>query len=156
MTPPKLVESDTSSLSVSLAKGLKSLLKIDTKSWEMPKGGIFRKAELILNLISQDSSNSEIINSYLLTDTDLPNTFKIYEKENITYDLSNVSSAALNNNQLKFNLRSALSMSLSEKKSIHSFNIQPNIDVDPFKTFQFYDAKNVEFHPKLRITYVLP
>ena len=156
LTPPKLVESDTSSLSVSLAKGLKSLLKIDTKSWEMPKGGIFRKAELILNLISQDSSNSEIINSYLLTDTDLPNTFKIYEKENFTYDLSNGSSAALNNNQLKFNHRSALSMSLSEKKSIHSFNIQPNIDVDPFKTLQFYDAKNVEFHPKLRITYVLP
>ena len=156
LTPPKLVESDTSSLSVSLAKGLKSLLKIDTKSWEMPKGGIFRKAELILNLISQDSSNTEIINSYLLTDTDLPITFKIYDKENFTYDLSNGSSAALNNNQLKFNHRSALSMSLSEKKSIHSFNIQPNIDVDPFKTLQFYDAKNVEFHPKLRITYVLP
>ena len=156
LTPPTLTESDTLSLSISLAKGLKSLLKIDTKSWEMPKGGIFRKAELVLNLLSSDSSNSEIINSYLLTDSDLPNTFKKYEKENFTYDLSNGSSAALNNNQLKFNHRSALSKSLSEKKSLHSFNIQPNIDVDPFKTFKFYDAKNVEFHPKLRITYVLP
>ena len=81
----------------------------------MPKGGIFRKAELVLNLLSSDSSNSEIINSYLLTDSDLPNTFKKYEKENFTYDLSNGSSAALNNNQLKFNHRSALSKSLSEK-----------------------------------------
>ena len=156
LTPPALTESDTLSLSISLAKGLKSLLKIDTKSWEMPKGGIFRKAELVLNLLSSDSSNSEIINSYLLTDSDLPNTFKKYEEENFTYDLSNGSSAALNNNQLKFNHRSALSKSLSEKKSLHSFNIQPNIDVDPFKTFKFYDAKNVEFYPKLRITYVLP
>ena len=156
LTPPALTESDTLSLSISLAKGLKSLLKIDTKSWEMPKGGIFRKAELVLNLLSSDSSNSEIINSYLLTDSDLPNTFKKYEKENFTYDLSNGSSAALNNNQLKFNHRSALSKSLSEKKSLHSFNIQPNIDVDPFKTLKFYDAKNVEFYPKLRITYVLP
>ena len=92
----------------------------------------------------------------MLTDADLPNTFKKYEKENFTYDLSNGSSAALSNNQLKFNHRSALSKSLTEKKTIHSFNIQPNIDVNPFKTFQFYDVKNVEFHPKLRITYVLP
>ena len=156
LTPPALIESDTLNLSISLARGLKSLLKVDTKSWEMPKGGIFRKAELIVKLVLSDSSNSEIINSYLLTDADLPNTFKKYEKENFTYDLSNGSSAALSNNQLKFNHRSALSKSLTEKKTIHSFNIQPNIDVDPFKTFQFYDAKNVEFHPKLRITYVLP
>ena len=156
LTPPKLEEADTLNLSISLAKGLKSLLKIDTGSWEMPKGGIFRKAELILNLITEDSSNSEIINSYLLTDIDLPSTFNKYEKEIFTYDLTNGSSAALSNTKLKFNHRSALSKSLSEKKSIHTFNIQPNIDVDPFKILQFYDTKSVEFHPKLRITYVLP
>ena len=49
-----------------------------------------------------------------------------------------------------------LEWTLSSPPPYHSFNIQPNIDVDPFKTLQFYDAKNVEFHPKLRITYVLP
>ena len=49
LTPPDLVELDTTSLSVSLAKGLKSLITVDTKLWNIPDGSVFRKAELIKN-----------------------------------------------------------------------------------------------------------
>ena len=156
MTPPSLEDSDTLNLSISLAKGLKSLITVDTKSWQLPKGSIFRKAELVLNSIEQDSSNSVIVNSYLIADPNLPKGFKKYEKENFIYDLSNGSTAILSSGMLKLNHRSALTKSLSESNSIHNFNLQPNIDVDPFKTLQFFNNENVEFYPKLRITYVTP
>jgi len=156
LTPPSLEDSDTLNLSISLAKGLKSLITVDTKSWQLPKGSIFRKAELVLNSIEQDSSNSVIVNSYLIADPNLPKGFKKYEKENFIYDLSNGSTAILSSGMLKLNHRSALTKSLSESNSIHNFNLQPNIDVDPFKTLQFFNNENVEFYPKLRITYVTP
>ena len=38
LTPPSLEDSDTLNLSISLAKGLKSLITVDTKSWQLPKG----------------------------------------------------------------------------------------------------------------------
>jgi hypothetical protein len=156
LTPPDLVELDTTSLSVSLAKGLKSLITVDTKLWNIPDGSVFRKAELIFNTINQDSSDSDIINSYLLTDLQYPNVFTRFDEEDFTYDITNGSSAVINNNALKFNHRSALEKALSNKKSLHTFNIQPNVDVDPFKTIRFHSLESSQFYPKLRITYVLP
>lgn len=156
LTPPDLVELDTTSLSVSLAKGLKSLITVDTKLWNIPDGSVFRKAELIFNTVNQDSSDSDIINSYLLTDLQYPNVFTRFDEEDFTYDITNGSSAVINNNALKFNHRSALEKALSNKKSLHTFNIQPNVDVDPFKTIRFHNVESSQFYPKLRITYVLP
>ena len=156
LTPPDLNGIDTTSLSISLAKGLKSLITVDTKSWNIPAGSVFRKAELIFNSVNQDSTESAIINSYLLTGLDFPNTFFSFTEETFAYDLTNGSSAAIKDNSLKFNHRSALKKSLLEKNSFHTFNIQPNVDVDPFKTIRFYGLENPLFHPKLRITYVLP
>jgi hypothetical protein len=156
LTPPDLVELDTTSLSVSLAKGLKSLITVDTKLWNIPDGSVFRKAELIFNTINQDSSDSDIINSYLLTDLQYPDVFTRFDEEDFTYDITNGSSAVINNNALKFNHRSALEKALSNKKSLHTFNIQPNVDVDPFKTIRFHSVESSQFYPKLRITYVLP
>ena len=115
-----------------------------------------RKAELLVISTELDSSTSVIINSYLLSDFVIPKFFNIYQNENFTYDYSNGSSAVLINDILKFNLRSALSKSLSEKKTIHTFNLQPNIDTDPFETLHFYKDNNIQFYPKLRITYVVP
>ena len=156
LAPPELNGIDTSSLSISLAKGLKSLITVDTKSWNIPAGSVFRKAELIFNSVNQDSTESSIINSYLLTGLDFPNSFFSFTEETFAYDLTNGSSAAIKDNALKFNHRSALNKSLLEKNSFHTFNIQPNVDVDPFKTIRFYGLENPLFHPKLRITYVLP
>ena len=156
LAPPDLNGIDTSSLSISLAKGLKSLITVDTKSWNIPAGSVFRKAELIFNSVNQDSAESSIINSYLLTSLDFPNSFSSFTEETFAYDLTNGSSAAIKDNALKFNHRSALKKSLLEKNSFHTFNIQPNVDVDPFKTIRFYGLENPLFHPKLRITYVLP
>ena len=156
LTPPDLVDLDTTSLSVSLAKGLKSLITVDTKLWNIPDGSVFRKAELIFNTINQDSSDSDIINSYLLTDLHFPDVFTSFDKENFIYDLTNGASATINNNSLKFNHRSALEKTLSNKNSLHTFNIQPNIDVDPFKIIRFYNIKSPQFYPNLRITYVVP
>ena len=156
LTPPDLNGIDTAGLSISLAKGLKSLITVDTKSWNIPAGSVFRKAELIFKSINQDSAESSIINSYLLTGLDFPNSFSSFSEETFAYDLTNGSSAAIKDNALKFNHRSALKKSLLEKNSFHTFNIQPNVDVDPFKTIRFYGLENPLFHPKLRITYVLP
>ena len=156
LTPPDLNGIDTTGLSISLAKGLKSLITVDTKSWNIPAGSVFRKAELIFNSVNQDSAESSIINSYLLTSLDFPNSFSSFTEETFEYDLTNGSSAAIKDNALKFNHRSALKKSLLEKNSFHTFNIQPNVDVDPFKTIRFYGLENPLFHPKLRITYVLP
>tara|TARA_B100001287_G_scaffold104152_1_gene87571 strand:- start:202 stop:1419 length:1218 start_codon:yes stop_codon:yes gene_type:complete len=156
LTPPDLNGIDTTSLSISLAKGLKSLITVDTKSWNIPAGSVFRKAELIFNSVNQDSNESSIINSYLLTSLEFPNSFFSFTEETFAYDLTNGSSAAIKDNALKFNHRSALKKSLSENNSFHTFNIQPNVDVDPFKIIRFYGIENSQFHPKLRITYVLP
>ena len=156
LTPPDLKVSDTLNLSISLAKGLKSLITVDTKSWQLPIGGVMRKAELLVISTELDSSTSAIINSYPLSGFVIPKFFNIYQNENFTYDYSNGSSGVLINNILKFNLRSALSKSLSEEKTIHTFNLQPNIDTDPFKTLHFYKDNNIQFYPKLRITYVVP
>lgn len=156
LTPPDLSDLDTTSLSISLAKGLKSLITVDTKLWNIPDGSVFRKAELIFKTINQDSSDSDIINSYLLTDLQLPNVFTRFDEENFIYDMTSGSSARINNNALKFNHRTALEKNLSNNKSLHTFNIQPNVDVDPFKTIRFHTLENSEFYPNLRITYVLP
>ena len=156
LTPPDLNDLDTTNLSISLAKGLKSLITVDSKSWNIPIGSVFRKAELIFNSVNQDSTESSIINSYLLTSLDIPNSFSTFTEETFVYDLTNGSSAAIKDNALKFNHRSALKKSLSENNSFHTFNIQPNVDVDPFKTIRFYGIENSQFYPKLRITYVLP
>ena len=101
LKPPSLAENDTSYLSVSLAKGLKSLFAIDTKEWQLPKGSVIRKAELLLSSVDNDSSNSSIINSYPLKGDLLPKKFSFFENDPFDLDIPNGSSSAMNNNKLK-------------------------------------------------------
>ncbi len=154
--PANLIESDTSNLSISLAKGLKSLIMIDTKEWKLPKGSIIRKSELVLFSLNNDTSNSIIINSYPLNDNDFPEQYTFYENEPFDYQLNSLSSSTLKNNELKFNHRIGSNNFFENNKSIQVFNIQPSVTNDPFTTINFYNSNHIEFFPKLRITYVVP
>ena len=156
LKPVNLIESDTSNLSVSLAKGLKSLIMVDTKEWQLPKGSIIRKSELVLFSLDNDTSNSIIINSYPLNDSKFPDQFTFYENEPFDYELSSVSSSTLKNNELKFNHRIGSNNFFEKNKSIQVFNIQPSVTNNPFTTINFYNSNHIEFFPKLRITYVIP
>ena len=149
LKPPSLAENDTSYLSVSLAKGLKSLFTIDTKEWQLPKGSVIRKAELLLSSVDNDSSNSSIINSYPLKGDLLPKKFSFL-------DIPNGSSSAMNNNKLKLNHRLGSTNFFNTNKSLHIFNIQPNITNDPFTTINFHNSNHIELFPKFRIIYVIP
>jgi len=143
-------------LSISLAKGLKSLIMIDTKEWKLPKGSIIRKSELVLFSLNNDTSNSIIINSYPLNDNDFPEQYTFYENEPFDYQLNSLSSSTLKNNELKFNHRIGSNNFFENNKSIQVFNIQPSVTNDPFTTINFYNSNHIEFFPKLRITYVVP
>ena len=156
LKPPSLAENDTSYLSVSLAKGLKSLFAIDTKEWQLPKGSVIRKAELLLSSVDNDSSNSSIINSYPLKGDLFPKKFSFFENDPFDLDIPNGSSSAMNNNQLKLNHRLGSTNFFNTNKSLHIFNIQPNITNDPFTTINFHNSNHIELFPKFRIIYVIP
>ena len=156
LKPPSLDENDTSYLSVSLAKGLKSLFAIDTKEWQLPKGSVIRKAELLLSSVDNDSSNSSIINSYPLKGDLFPSKFSFFENDPFDLDIPNGSSSALNNNKLKLNHRLGSTNFFKTNKSLHIFNIQPNITNDPFTTINFHNSNHIELFPKFRIIYVIP
>ncbi len=151
-----LVENDTNYLSISLAKGLKSLITVDTKDWQLPKGSVIRKAELMLSSINNDSSNSLIINSYPLKGDLFPKKFSFFENDPFDLDIPNGSSSILNNNELKLNHRLGSTNFFKTNKSLHIFNIQPNITNDPFSTINFHNSNHIELFPKFRIIYVIP
>ena len=78
-----------------------------------------------------------------------PNVFTRFDEEDFIYDITNGSSAVINNNALKFNHRSALEKALLNNKSLHTFNIQPNVDLDPFKTIRFHNVESSQFYRTL-------
>ncbi len=155
LKPPALSDTDSTNLAVSLSKGLKSLLKVDMKDWNLPKGSVIRNAELILFPLNSDSSSTFIVNSYPIETDFIPKSFNSYTNDPFDYNL-NFGTSNILSDKLKFNHRLGINDFFNNNKSVHVFNLQSSSLNDPFKTVFFYDDKNVEFYPRLRILYVSP
>lgn len=155
LKPPALSDTDSTHLSVSLSKGLKSLLTIDMKDWKLPKSSVIRKAELLLFPLNSDSTNTFIVNSYPTETNFIPKSFTSYTSDPFIYNLDFGTSTILTE-KVKFNHRLGINGFFNDNESIHVFNLQSSSLNDPFKTVSFYDDKNVEFYPRLRILYVNP
>ena len=155
LKPPNLASLDTLNLSISLAKGLKSLLIIDTEDWVLPHGSVIRNAELLLHPISIDTSDASIINSYPVSGALFPSDFQSYLSDPFTYNI-NYGVSSVIASDIKFNHRLGSNDFFKNNNSLHVFNLQSSSLNNPFKTISFHSKNSTEFYPKLRILYVTP
>ena len=64
--PPVITSLDSSSLAISLAKGLRSLIMVDMEGWELPQKGIISSAELVYISSDSDTLTGYSVASYPL------------------------------------------------------------------------------------------
>lgn len=154
--PPAITLDDTSSLAVSIGKGLRSLVKVDMGEWVLPSKGIISSAELIYTRSQADTLTGYSVSSYPITGIGDYSIFKTYESDPYTNDTEFGVSSSVVENILKINYRKISTEIGRGKKVNYGFKIIPGMNNDPFTTVLFHNLNSDDAYPIMRVIYVHP
>ena len=154
--PPAITSQDSSSLAISLAKGLRSLIMVDMEGWKLPQKGIISSAELIYISSDSDTLTGYSVTSYPLKIEGDYSQFKSFETDPYMVDVNFNSSSSVIENILKINYRKISTEFGRGKMTNYGFKIQPSNNNDPFKTVLFHDLSSSDSYPLMRVIYVHP
>lgn len=154
--PPAITLDDTSNLAVSVAKGLRSLVKVDMGGWTLPSKGIISSAELIYNRSQEDTLTGYSVSSFPITSAGDYTLFKVFESDPYSIDVEFGVSSSVVENILKINYRKISTEFGRGKKVNHGFKILPGSNNDPFSTVLFHNLKSDDAYPIMRVIYVHP
>ena len=156
MSPAPISNEDTAMLSVSMAKGLKSIVFVDMDGWTLPSKSIVSSAELIFNRVETDSIAPFKVISHPMTSDGIYDQFTSFTNDPYDEDLNFFTSTNIVNNVLKINHRKVASEIGQKKFTNFGFKLQSSFNNDPFTTVQFYGLNNQDYYPVMRVIYVLP
>jgi len=154
--PPAITLDDTSSLAVSIGKGLRSLVKVDMGEWVLPSKGIISSAELIYTRSQSDTLTGYAVSSFPITGTGDYSIFKTYDSDPYTNDTEFGVSSSVVENILKINYRKISTEIGRGKKVNYGFKIIPGMNNDPFTTVLFHSLNSDDSYPIMRVIYVHP
>ena len=155
ITPPPISYEDSTTLSVSIAKGLKSIVFVDMGDWTLPSKSIVSSAQIIFNRVESDSIAQFKVISYPMTSDGVYERFTTYTDDPYDEDLNYFTSTTLIDNVLKINHRKVATEIGHKNFTNLGFKLQSSFSNDPFTTVKFYGINNTDSYPVMRVIYVL-
>ena len=156
ITPAPISFEDSTTLSVSIGKGLKSIVFVDMGDWTLPSKSIISSAQIIFNRVESDSIAQFKVISHPMTSEGIYERFTSFMDDPYDEDLNFFTSTALIDNVLKINHRKAATEIGHKNFTNFGFKLQSSFNNDPFTTVQFYGINNTDSYPVMRVIYVLP
>ena len=157
IVPPDLTEQDTSFISISRGKGLRSIIKMDfLDSLQLPKQTSFDKAELTLFMIPDTNISSFSIWAVPLNDTIILPAFEILDEDDYNVHASLFSSGSVQDSKVVFNIKNFLQNQHFENVDNLGIKLYGNINNNLKTEVHFYSAEYDSLYPKLFIQYVSP
>lgn len=157
MVPPDLSEQDTSYVTISRGKGLRSLIKMDfLDSLQLPKQTSFDKAELTLFMVPDTNISSFSIWAAPLNDTIILPAFEILNEDDFNVHASLFSSGSVQDSKVVFNIKNFLQNQYFENVDNLGIKLYGNINNSLKTEVHFYSADHDSLYPKLFIQYVAP
>jgi hypothetical protein len=156
ITPAPISFEDSTTLSVSIGKGLKSIVFVDMGDWTLPSKSIVSSAQIIFNRVESDSIAQFKVISHPMTSEGIYERFTSFMDDPYDEDLNFFTSTALIDNVLKINHRKAATEIGHKNFTNFGFKLQSSFNNDPFTTVQFYGINNTDSYPVMRVIYVLP
>ena len=157
MVPPDLTEQDTSYVTISRGKGLRSLIKMDfLDSLQLPKQTSFDKAELTLFMVPDTNISSFSIWAVPLNDTIFLPSFEKLDGDDFNVHASLFSSGSVQDSKIVFNIKNFLQNQYFENVENLGIKLYGNINNSLKTVVHFYSADHDSLYPKLFIQYVAP
>ena len=156
IVPPSLTYEDTTLLSVSMSKGLKSIVMVDMEGWTLPEKSVISNAELFFNRVEGDSISDYSIVSHPIKNEGAYLIFSSFEEDPYEEDYNYYTSTRIVNDELRINHRKAVTQIGLANFTNNGFKLQASFANDPFATVFFYGLKDSELYPVMRIIYVSP
>ncbi len=157
IVPPDLTEQDTSYVTISRGKGLRSLIKMDfLDSLQLPKQTSFDKAELTLFMVPDTNISSFSIWAVPLNDTIILPSFEKLDEDDFNVHASLFSSGSVLDSKVVFNIKNFLQNQYFENVENLGIKLYGNINNSLKTEVHFYSADHDSLYPKLFIQYVAP
>lgn len=158
LEPAALTEQDTTYVTISRAKGLKSIIQISVDSTLINSEQILiMSADLSLFLKDQNSEYYKISSSPLSDTVDV-RKFWIEAEDKITVDANVLLNDTLQADQMKSQLRPYLQALNDQLLNNLGLKLYSNINSDPFRSVHFYHHSTLSdsMNPFIKVLYVSP
>ena len=156
IVPPAVSHEDTSLLSVSMSKGLKSIVMVDMGGWTLPPKSVISSANLILNRVEGDSISPYSIVSHPIKSEGDFIKFSSFIDDPYEEDYGFYTSTKIINDELRINHRRAATQIGRANYTNYGFKLQTSFSNDPFTTVFFHGLNKSDLYPVMRVIYVLP
>lgn len=157
LVPPAINEEDTSFISISRGKGLRSLISLDfLDSLILPKQTTFDKAELTFYIVPDTTISSFSIYAIPLQDTVELIDFTYFDEDNFdVYNYLTVS-GTVSNDKVVFNIKRFLQDHYFDNINNLGIKFYSSVNNNIHSTIHLYSSSHDSLYPKLFLQYVAP
>ncbi len=157
LIPPDISENDSSFISISRGKGLRSLINLDfLDSLDLPNQTTFDKAELTFHIIPDTNISSFTIYAIPLQDTVELNGFTYFDEDDFATFSYLTTSGTVSNNKVVFNIKRFLQDHYFDHIDNLGIKLYSSVNNNIHSTVHLYSSADSLLFPKLFIQYVAP
>jgi len=157
LVPPAISDEDSSFISVSRGKGLRSLISLDyLDSLTLPRQTTFDKAELTFYIVPDTSISSFTFIAIPLQDTVELIDFEYFDEDNFdVYDYLTVS-GTVSDGKVVLNIKQFLQFHYFDHVNNLGLKLYSSVNNDIHSTIHLHSSTHDTLYPKLFIQYVAP
>ena len=156
ITSKPITHEDSTTLSVSIAKGLKSIVYVDMDGWELPPKAIVSSAEILFNRVEADTIETYKVISHPIISEGEYGQFSTFTNDPYDEDLNYFTTTEIIDNVITINHRQAATDIGHKNYTNFGFKLQSSFNNDPFQTVRFFGLNNSDYIPFMRVIYVIP
>ncbi len=157
IVPPEITDEDSSFISISRGKGLRSLISLDfLDSLILPKQTTFDKAELTFYIIPDTTISSFSIYAIPLQDTVELNEFAYFDEDDFDIYSYLTVSGTVSDDRVVFNIKRFLQDHYFDHINNLGIKLYSSVNNNIHSTVHFYSNADSLLYPKLFIQYVAP